>query len=57
MEARSIVALLCVLGLTTKFPTTAAMSNAVLTSLATGRLNPCEKAIWRYHLVVNFVCI
>jgi len=46
MEARSIIALLCILGLTTKFPMTAAVSNEKLTSLATGRLNSCEKAIW-----------
>ena len=47
MEARSIIALVCVLGLAAKSATSMAFSDAELTSLATGKLNSCEKAIWR----------
>ena len=47
MEVRGITALLCLFGLTTVFSTTTAISNDRLTILATSRLNPCEKAIWR----------
>jgi len=46
MEARSIIALVCVLGLAAKSATSMAFSDAELTSLATGKLNSCEKAIW-----------
>jgi len=46
MGARSIITLLCIVGLTMKFSSAATISAARLTSLATGRLNSCEKAIW-----------
>ena len=47
MVAINIIALVCVLGLAAKSATSMVFSDAELTSLATGKLNSCEKAIWR----------